>query len=201
MLLALGKFGTPCCFIMPERIAQPIRSSRSTSMSAAGRCEFVRNEWVPGAKAVFEKFADYVPRQEPNSWLAGGKRMLVDRIEWIMMPDPATASAALQNGEVDWWETPIADLVPLLRKNRNVMVDIADPLGQHRQLPHEPPVPAFQRRAGAPRDPDGDEPGRLHARSRRRRRHSVEAAARLLHAGHPALQRGGRRNLSKVRAI
>ena len=38
--------------------------------------------------------------------------MLVDRIEWIVMPDPATASAALQNGEIDWWENPISDLVP-----------------------------------------------------------------------------------------
>ena len=55
--------------------------------------------------------------------------MMVDRIEWIVMPDPATAAAALQNGEVDWWELPIPDLVPLLRKNRNVAVDIADPLG------------------------------------------------------------------------
>jgi peptide/nickel transport system substrate-binding protein len=55
--------------------------------------------------------------------------MMVDRVEWIVMPDPATAAAALQSGEVDWWETPISDLVPLLRKNRNVMVDIADPLG------------------------------------------------------------------------
>src|SRR5258705_2908249 len=55
--------------------------------------------------------------------------MLVDRIEWVVMPDPATASAALQNGEVDWWENPITDLVPLLKKNRNVAVDIADPLG------------------------------------------------------------------------
>jgi peptide/nickel transport system substrate-binding protein len=45
------------------------------------------------------------------------------------MADPATASAALQNGEVDWWENPIPDVVPLLRKDRNVMVDIADPLG------------------------------------------------------------------------
>ena len=63
------------------------------------------------------------------SWLAGGKRMLVDRIEWVVIPDPATASAALQNGEVDWWEEPILDVVPLLRKNRNLMVDIADPLG------------------------------------------------------------------------
>jgi peptide/nickel transport system substrate-binding protein len=39
------------------------------------------------------------------------------------------ATAALQNGEVDWWEIPPPDLVPLLRKNRNVLVDIADPLG------------------------------------------------------------------------
>src|SRR5258706_7909773 len=45
------------------------------------------------------------------------------------MPDPATAAAALQNGEVDWWENPISDLVPVLKKNRNVAVDIADPLG------------------------------------------------------------------------
>ena len=45
------------------------------------------------------------------------------------MPDPATASAALQNGEIDWWETPITDLVPVLKRNRNIKVDIADPLG------------------------------------------------------------------------
>jgi peptide/nickel transport system substrate-binding protein len=90
---------------------------------------FMKNEWVPGAKAAFEKFPDYVPRSEPGSWLAGGKRMLAERVEWVVMPDPATAAAALQNGEIDWWENPISDLVPLLRKNRNVAVDIADPLG------------------------------------------------------------------------
>jgi peptide/nickel transport system substrate-binding protein len=49
-------------------------------------------------------------------------------------PRPATASAALQNGEVDWWETPITDLVPLLRMNRNLVVDIADPLGNIRSF-------------------------------------------------------------------
>ena len=81
----------------------------------------MRLEEIARAKAVFERFADYAPRQEPNSWLSGGKQMLLERIEWIVMPDPATASAALQNGEVDWWETPLADLVPLLRKNRNLL--------------------------------------------------------------------------------
>src|SRR6266403_1290629 len=55
--------------------------------------------------------------------------MQIDRIEWVVIPDPATAAAALQNGEVDWWENPISDLVPSLKKNRNIGVDIADPLG------------------------------------------------------------------------
>jgi peptide/nickel transport system substrate-binding protein len=46
------------------------------------------------------------------------------------MPDASTAAAALQTGEIDWWELPPPDLLPLLRRNRNVTVDIADRLGQ-----------------------------------------------------------------------
>ena len=129
MLLALGKVNAPCSFIMPERIAQTDPFKQITEYVGSGPMRFVKDEWVPGARAVFAKFDDYVPRQEPASWLAGGKRILVDRIEWVIMPDPATAAAALQNGEVDWWENPISDLVPLLKKNRNINVDIADPLG------------------------------------------------------------------------
>lgn len=129
MLLALAKNNAPCSFVMPERIAKTDPFQQITEYVGSGPMKFVRGEWVPGAKAVFERFADYVPRDEPASWLAGGKRMMVDRIEWVIMPDPATASAALQNGEVDWWENPISDLVPILRGNRNVKVDIADPLG------------------------------------------------------------------------
>jgi peptide/nickel transport system substrate-binding protein len=129
MLLALGKNNSPCSFIMPERIAKTDPFQQITEYVGSGPMKFVRPDWVPGARAVFEKFADYVPRSEPASWLAGGKRMLVDRIEWVIMPDPATASAALQNGEIDWWENPIADLVPVLRRNRNIRVDIGDPLG------------------------------------------------------------------------
>ncbi len=129
MLLALGKNNSPCSFVMPERIAKTDAFKQITEYIGSGPMKFAKGEWVPGAKAVFEKFGDYVPRSEPASWLAGGKRMLVDRIEWIIMPDPATASAALQNGEVDWWENPISDLVPVLAKNKNINVDIADPLG------------------------------------------------------------------------
>jgi peptide/nickel transport system substrate-binding protein len=129
MLLALGKNSTPVCFVMPARIAATDPFKQINGYVGSGPMRFVRNEWVPGARAVFEKFSDYVPRQEPGSWLAGGKVMNFDRIEWIVMPDAATASAALQNAEVDWWESPVTDLVPLLRRNRNIAVDVADPLG------------------------------------------------------------------------
>ncbi len=129
MILALAKANAPCSFVMPERIARTDPFSQIGEYVGSGPFRFAKNEWVPGARAVFERFDGYVPRDEPPSWLAGGKRVMVDRVEWVIMPDPATASAALQNGEVDWWENPISDLVPTLRRNRNVSVDIADPFG------------------------------------------------------------------------
>ncbi len=130
MLWALAKTNTPICFIMPERIARTDPFQQISEYIGSGPMRFVRDEWVPGARAVFQRFDQYQPREgAAASWLAGSKRILVDRVEWIVMPDPATAAAALQNGEVDWWENPISDLVPVLRRNRNILVDIADPLG------------------------------------------------------------------------
>lgn len=129
MLLALGKVGTPCCFIMPERLAKTDPFKQIEEYVGSGPMKFVRADWKPGALAAFEKFKDYVPRSEPANWWSGGKAVHFDRIEWVIMPDPATASAALQNGEVDWWEAPVTDLIPVLRRNRNIKVDIADPLG------------------------------------------------------------------------
>src|SRR6201982_2244159 len=77
MLLALGKNSTPCAFIMPERIARTDPFKQISEYVGSGPMKFVRSEWVPGAKSVFEKFTDYAPRQEKASWLAGGKQILV----------------------------------------------------------------------------------------------------------------------------
>ena len=126
---ALGKVGPPCCFIMPERIAKTDPFKQIEEYVGSGPMSFVRGDWKPGALAAFEKNKNYVPRAEPSSWFSGGKVMHVDRIEWVIMPDPAKASAALQHGEVDWWENPTNDLVPVLRRDQNIKVDIADQLG------------------------------------------------------------------------
>ncbi len=129
LLFALGKANPPLACIMPERIAKTDPFKQISEFIGSGPMRFKRDEWVPGSSAAFERFAGYVPRSEPAQWMSGGKRMLFDRIEWVIMPDPATASAALQNGEIDWWENPIPDVVPLLRGTDGVAVDIADPLG------------------------------------------------------------------------
>lgn len=128
LLFALGKSNAPLALIMPERIARTDPFQQIGEFVGSGPMKFNRAEWAPGAKAIFEKFADYPARPEAAEWLAGGKRMLFDRIEWISM-DAATAGAALENGEVDWWEMPLPELVPRLKRNRNIAVDITDPLG------------------------------------------------------------------------
>src|SRR5262249_42468788 len=96
MLLALGKINSTHAFVMPARIAATDPFRQINEYVGSGPMRFVKDEWVPGAKAVFEKFPGYVPRPEPASWYAGGKRMMLDRIEWIVIADPATAAAALQ---------------------------------------------------------------------------------------------------------
>jgi peptide/nickel transport system substrate-binding protein len=129
MKLALGKIVAPCCFVMPARIAATDPFKQIDEHVGSGPMRFLRDEWAPGARAAFARFPGYQPRPEPASWLAGGKRILIDRLEWITIPDPATAAAALETGEVDWWEVPVPDLLPVLRKNRDIVVDIADRLG------------------------------------------------------------------------
>ncbi|MBN9564023.1 MAG: ABC transporter substrate-binding protein [Alphaproteobacteria bacterium] len=129
LLYALGKVGTPCAFMMPERMAKTDPYKQIGEYVGSGPFRFKRDEWVPGSQAVFERFDGYSPRAEPADWLAGGKRVAFDRVEWRVIPDAATAAAALQSGEVDWWETPIPDLVPILRRNSGIALDIADPLG------------------------------------------------------------------------
>src|SRR5205823_1470131 len=91
--------------------------------------KFVKEEWVPGSKVVYVKNTDYVPRKEAPSWAAGGKVVKVDRVEWIYIPDSATAAAAINAGEVDWWEQMPPDLIPVLAKNKNIKVENIDPLG------------------------------------------------------------------------
>src|SRR5262249_25480002 len=54
MLLALGKISTPCCFIMPARVAATDPFKQIGEYIGSGPMRFVRSDWVPGVKSAFE---------------------------------------------------------------------------------------------------------------------------------------------------
>ena len=88
----------------------------------SGPFRFAESEYQPGNKLVYEKFAEYVPRAEPASGFAGGKRALVDRVEWMIMPDAAVAYAALRQGEVDFLDAPPLDPLPTVANDSNIVI-------------------------------------------------------------------------------
>lgn len=130
---ALGKT-QPSPVIMPERLANTDPFKQIPEVIGSGPFRFVASEFVTGSFAAYQKFDKYVPRNEPASFAAGGLRAMVDRVEWKIIPDAATAGNALVNGEVDWIESPLPDLLPMLRKANGVTVGVADPFGIFAQL-------------------------------------------------------------------
>jgi peptide/nickel transport system substrate-binding protein len=96
----------------------------------SGPYRYLAAERVSGARVAYARFEGYRPREDGTpSGTAGPKRAWFDRIEWRIMPDPSTAAAALQANEVDWWEFPTPDLLPLLRRRPDLAVENPDPAG------------------------------------------------------------------------
>jgi peptide/nickel transport system substrate-binding protein len=129
VLPSLGKLSSNVPFMMPERVANTDAFTQISENIGSGPFRFVKEEWVPGSKVVYVRNPDYVPRDEPPSFASGGKRVYVERVEWLYIPDPATAQAALAAGEVDYYESPPTDLIPLMQSSPETTVAIIDPLG------------------------------------------------------------------------
>ena len=125
--LALGRGSNTMAPIMPERLAMTPPTQQVTEMVGSGPYRFVAGERVPGSLAVYQRFEGYVPRPSRTaSFTAGPKIANIERIEWHVIPDAATAAVALQAGEIDWWEQPTADLLPLLKRNAAIKTEIID---------------------------------------------------------------------------
>ncbi|WP_293796607.1 ABC transporter substrate-binding protein [uncultured Bosea sp.] len=129
MLECLAKSDQPPV-IMPERLAKTDANTQVTEMVGSGPYKFVPSGYVSGSKVVYEKFEGYKPRNEPPSRNAGGKVAHFKRIEWSILPDPATAAAALTRGEIDWWERPLADLQPMLAGSQDIKQEVIDKAGR-----------------------------------------------------------------------
>lgn len=120
VLESLGKSGSSIAAIMREKDAMTDPQQQVKESIGSGPYIFAKDQWVPGSKAVYLKNKDYVPRTEAPSSFAGAKIPGVDRIELIWISDPQTAMSALVNGEIDFYENPNIDFLPLLAKARGV---------------------------------------------------------------------------------
>jgi peptide/nickel transport system substrate-binding protein len=129
LLDALAKPDASVPFIMPERLAKTDANTQIAEVVGSGPYRFLKDDFVSGSRVAYAKFEGYVPRQEAPDWASGGKVAHFPRIEWHILPDPATAAAALQNGEVEWVEQPLSDLVPMLARSRNIALEVLNPAG------------------------------------------------------------------------
>ncbi len=145
---ALAKPAAYMPAMMPERLALTDPATQVAEMVGSGPFRYVSGERVQGSRNVYARFDGYRPREGGSAdWFSGPKVVHYDRVEWTTMPDGATAAAALQAGEQDWWEQATPDLLPLLRRAKGVRVETLDPSGtigmmrpNHLQAPFDNPA-------------------------------------------------------------
>ncbi len=131
---ALGKTVGSMAVIMPERLAADDPARPVAEIIGSGPFRYVAAERVQGHLNVYARFAGYQPRQEPPDLLAGGKVAQFERVEWHTLPDAATAAAALQRGEIDWWEQPTTDYWPVISRHPALTLDVLDRSGSYRYV-------------------------------------------------------------------
>lgn len=148
---ALGKIGINMLPIMPERLAKTDPFKQVTEMVGSGPFRFLADERVVGSRVVYERFAGYRPCEDGTpDWTAGPKQVHFDRVVWNVIPDGATAAAAMQRGEADWWEQPLFDLLPLMKRApdlKTFVVEVTGNIGLLRMNQLFPPFdnPAIRR--------------------------------------------------------
>ncbi|GAC1338865.1 MAG: ABC transporter substrate-binding protein [Acetobacteraceae bacterium] len=135
MLDALGKASSYPCFIYPERFAAQDPTKPFTEVVGSGPYRFAADERISGAQVVYRRFERYVPTPVGTpDMVAGPKLAGFERLEWKTMPDPATSAAAMQAGEMDWWEVVDPDLTGLLARARDLTLDRIDAAGTYASL-------------------------------------------------------------------
>ncbi|MER9714420.1 ABC transporter substrate-binding protein [Mesorhizobium sp. M0174] len=111
-------------FIMREQDARRPPTDAVTTHIGSGPFKFNEELYAPGASITFDKYDGYVPRDDAPDGLAGAKIARVRRVVWAKLPDPQTAMAALQAGEVDVLVDPLpADLFPVIESDPNLVLE------------------------------------------------------------------------------
>lgn len=113
--------------VMPKEDAVIPNTENVESNIGSGPYKFV--EWRPGAVISYERNDQYQPRSEPMSGFAGGKRVYVDLLDMVIIPDAITRAAAVVTGQIDYTDNLVPDDYDRLRQDPNLVVPLL-PLGK-----------------------------------------------------------------------
>ena len=127
-LVAPSLAGSGSMMMRAEDIATAGDKPMATTIGS-GPFKFNNAGYLPGAKVMFDRNAAYVPRAEPADGMAGGKRVLVDRVEWLIIPDLQTRVSALIKGEVDLLDQLPHDGLQSLQGRKDITIDESNKLG------------------------------------------------------------------------
>lgn len=125
----LAKPTSSCLYIMRKKEADTDPSKPISEIVGSGPFIFNRALTRSGVRYVYDRNPQYVPRSEPPSGTSGGKVVKLDRVIWEIMTDEQTAIAALQNGEIDFYEQPPLDMMPVLEADPNIQAGVLNKAG------------------------------------------------------------------------
>ncbi|MBS0642849.1 MAG: ABC transporter substrate-binding protein [Proteobacteria bacterium] len=143
---ALGKPGAYMPAMLPARLAALDPFTQLPEIIGSGPFRYVANERLQGVRNVYAKFDKYVPRPSGTPDRGTGPKIVhFDRVIWTTMPDQGTALAALQKGEQDWWEYASQDVIPLVRKDKNLRYGVLETEGNFGFVRFNHTQPPFNR--------------------------------------------------------
>ncbi|WP_026169132.1 ABC transporter substrate-binding protein [Sinorhizobium meliloti] len=117
-------------FIMREKDASRPATEQVTATIGSGPFKFNEALAKPGASFTYDRNDKYVPRSERSDGFAGGKVVKVERVIWDNIADQQTALAALQTGELDFVQSPPADLYSVIESDPNLVLQVLDKTGE-----------------------------------------------------------------------
>ncbi|PCK76849.1 ABC transporter substrate-binding protein [Rhizobium sophoriradicis] len=110
--------------MMREKDADRPATEQVTANIGSGPFKFNDAHARPGVSFTYDRNENYVARKEPVDGFSGGKVVHVDRVIWDNISDNQTALAALQEGEVDFLQSPPADLYQVIEGDPNLALQI-----------------------------------------------------------------------------
>ena len=136
LLSALAKSNAPVPFILPRRQAELDPSTELKAPIGSGPFIAEAAGGPPSLTARYRRNPAYVAREEAPSGTAGGKRVLVDRLEWHRVPDQDAALNALLEGRHDMIAGVPFSMLDRLAKaaKRNIFLLATEPVGHQAWL-------------------------------------------------------------------